>query len=192
VQGKSTAMNKRYLQVCLFSVFLISVALSGEIEGIWQTETESEFDIRLYIDGQDKGIIEWRAKDMQNQTAVCSTWTFKWKRNKDSIKISTQNEKCSYTLESGKDYQGYTLFILKPYKIDDKASFLKYQFYKFGKIPRFEEKWQKYNCRNENSGTQKHSKTRTCVLFVISVSTILIALLGSIMVTMYADPFSPE
>jgi hypothetical protein len=143
------------LRASILLLFQFSYSFSGEIEGIYQTETESEFEIRLNINSKDSGIIEWRAKDLKNNTAICSTWTFHWTIYSDTMRIDIPNEKCNYNVELFKDYKGNIIMMLKPFEIKNKRSFLEYRFYKFGTIKRFKEYWESFNCQNNKTNIIK-------------------------------------
>lgn len=138
--------TKIYLFSLLLLIFCIQNLFAQQTEGIWQTETESEFQIRLILNKDGTGNVEWRAKNMNDSSVSCSTRSLKWERDGDFLIVSTANEVFRYIVAETKDYLNNRLVTLLPFDNSKDSSFFSYRFYKFKDLERFKNSWNRLNC----------------------------------------------
>jgi hypothetical protein len=135
-----------------FFIVVLSSALvcAGDIDGLWQTNSESEWEMRLEILKNGTGKVHWREVNTEDGSTNCSTAVLQWKKIGDSLKISSSVEACTYKIGMTYDIADTVLLTLTPVGSSESNTELFYKFYKFGILSSFKNKWDSLSCSQKS------------------------------------------
>jgi hypothetical protein len=127
------------------------------IGGTWQTNDDSDVQIRLKFTGKKTGVIE--KKVTQNSGCLCSSDTFIWYMN--PFIIMTPHDTCVYRWDvTGLSYKNekWAVLFSTPLQVNNSKAILNRKFYEVNGLGLLEDKWNNLKCKEtflQNTGSKK-------------------------------------